>query len=140
MPVRPVNGIKCVDNRKSWHSVKMSNSTYHDAEDSAKKGEFEHEESLSAAPYHGWVDKELSQFVTDVAVEISSERNKELVRKLDKRVLPVLVVACLLQALTQSTLPFASIMGLIEDTGMRRPDGRTSQQVRNQAMDLDFVP
>ena len=117
------------------------NSTHHDAaEVSAKKSEFEHEEFLSRASHHGQVDKELSQYVTDVAVEISSERNKELVRKLDKRVLPVLVVACLLQALTQSTLPFASIMGLIDDTGMRRPDGRTSQQVRSQAMDLDFAP
>lgn len=140
---RPLSQRHQVHNRKGWHSVKMArpNSTHHDAaEVSAKKSEFEHEEFLSPAPHQGGVDKELSQYITDVAVEISSERNKELVRKLDKRVLPVLIVACLLQALTQSTLPFASIMGLIGDTGMQMPDGRPSQRVRNQAMDLDFAP
>lgn len=102
--------------------------------------ELEREKFSSRASHHEQIDKELSHYIADVAVEISSERNKELVRKLDKRVLPVLIVACLLQALTQSTLPFASIMGLIEDTGMRRPDGRTSQQVRYQDIDLGFAP
>ncbi|CAI7639799.1 unnamed protein product [Penicillium manginii] len=101
---------------------------HHAAEVSADMSELEREKFSSRASHHEQIDKELSHYIADVAVEISSERNKELVRKLDKRVLPVLIVACLLQALTQSTLPFASIMGLIEDTGMRRPDGRTSQQ------------
>ncbi|KAL2788654.1 major facilitator superfamily domain-containing protein [Aspergillus keveii] len=107
----------------------QSDPTKHDAaEVSRNKSEFEHEEALKQPALHGRVDKELSQYVSDVAVEISSDRNKELVRKLDKRVLPVLVIACLLQALTQSTLPFASIMGLIEDTGMRTASGAVSQQ------------
>jgi hypothetical protein len=108
----------------------QSDPTKHDAaEGSRNKSEFEHEEALKQPALHGRVDKELSLYVSDVAVEISSDRNQELVRKLDKRVLPVLVIACLLQALTQSTLPFASIMGLVEDTGMQSASGAVSQQV-----------
>lgn len=112
---------------KSRHSVTMTQ--FHPPKDAAKESEFEHQESLSPPPLHAGVDKELSQYVSDVAVDIPSDRNKELLRKIDKRVLPVLIVACLLQALSQSTLPFASIMGLIKDTGLQRTDGSTSQKV-----------
>lgn len=88
-----------------------------------------HDEALKMPHDPTRIDKELSQYVTDTRVEISPERNKKLLRKIDKRVLPIAIVTCLLQALTQSTLPFASIMGLIPDTGLQRPDGSVSQQV-----------
>ena len=75
------------------------------------------------------VDKELAQYVSDVRVEISPERNAKLRHMIDKRVLSIAIGVCLLQALTQSALPFASIMGLIQDTGMVRPNGLVSQEV-----------
>ncbi|KAI5456863.1 major facilitator superfamily domain-containing protein [Mariannaea sp. PMI_226] len=90
--------------------------------------EFEHNDVSKTLHDPTRVDKELSQFISVTAVDLSPERNKELLRKIDKHVMPVAVITCLLQALTQSTLPFASIMGLVEDTGMRTANGSVSQE------------
>ncbi|KAF9884949.1 hypothetical protein FE257_000858 [Aspergillus nanangensis] len=92
------------------------------------KTKFEHHESLDVSHSLKRIDKEISQYVSDVGIQISPERNTELLRKIDKRVLPILILACLLQALTQSSLAFASIMGLTEDTGMRTARGLVSQE------------
>ena len=84
------------------------------------------------------VDKELSSYVSDVRIELAPGRNKELLRKIDKRVLPIAIVTCLLQALTQSTLPFASIMGLVEDTSLLSVNGTVSQKVCTCTITLLF--
>lgn len=91
--------------------------------------EFAHNDVLKTLHDPTRVDKELSQFVSETTVDLSPERNNELLRKIDRRVMPIAVITCLFQALTQSTLPFASIMGLIEDTGMRTAKGTVSQEV-----------
>lgn len=62
------------------------------------------------------VDKEVAQYVSDARIEISPEKNAELRRKIDKRVLLVMVATYFLQAIDKGTLSFASIMGIIDDT------------------------
>lgn len=77
----------------------------------------------------GRVDKELAQYTSDVRIHISPERSAELRRKIDKRVLLVMILTYFLQAIDKGTLSFASIMGLTEDTGLAGPDGGVTQQV-----------
>lgn len=75
------------------------------------------------------VDKEVAAYASDVRIEISPERNLELRRKIDRRVLLVMVLTYFLQAIDKGTLSFASIMGITTDTGMVNADGSVSQQV-----------
>ncbi|KAH6885217.1 major facilitator superfamily domain-containing protein [Thelonectria olida] len=74
------------------------------------------------------VDKELAAYASDVRIEISPERNIELRKKIDKRVLLVMILTYFLQAIDKGTLSFASIMGITTDTGMVNADGSVSQQ------------
>lgn len=64
------------------------------------------------------VDKELAQYVSDARIEISPEKNAELRRMIDKRVLSVMIITYFLQAIDKGTLSFASIMGIIDDTNL----------------------
>ncbi|CAK7221644.1 hypothetical protein SEUCBS140593_004635 [Sporothrix eucalyptigena] len=64
------------------------------------------------------IDKELVQYVSDVRVHISPEKNRELRRMIDKRVLVVMIATYFLQAIDKGTLSFASIMGIVADTGL----------------------
>jgi hypothetical protein len=75
------------------------------------------------------VDKELAQYTSDVRIEISPERSDELRRKIDKRVISVMIATYLLQALDKGTLSFTSIMGLLEDTGLADENGKATPQV-----------
>lgn len=68
------------------------------------------------------VDKELAQYVSDVRIEISPEKNAQLLRMIDKRVLSVMVATYFLQAIDKGTLSFASIMGIREDTNLTGQD------------------
>ncbi|KAH8886331.1 MFS general substrate transporter [Thozetella sp. PMI_491] len=67
------------------------------------------------------IDKELAQYVGDGAIEISEEENKRLRRLIDKRVLSIMVATYFIQAIDKGTMSFASIMGIITDTGMEGP-------------------
>ncbi|KAK7431331.1 hypothetical protein QQZ08_002102 [Neonectria magnoliae] len=73
------------------------------------------------------VDKELAEYASDVRIHISPERNIELRKKIDKRVLLVMILTYFLQAIDKGTLSFSSIMGLPADTGMTNPDGTVTQ-------------
>ncbi|KAF3765194.1 MFS general substrate transporter [Cryphonectria parasitica EP155] len=64
------------------------------------------------------VDKELAQYVSAARIEISPEKNVELRRKIDRRILVVMVCTYFLQAIDKGTLSFASIMGIVDDTGL----------------------
>lgn len=64
------------------------------------------------------LDKELAKYVSDARIEISPEKNIELRRKIDKRILTVMVCTYFLQAIDKGTLSFASIMGIREDTNL----------------------
>ncbi|KAK7739070.1 hypothetical protein SLS53_005968 [Cytospora paraplurivora] len=68
------------------------------------------------------VDRELAQYVSDTRVEITPEKNAELLRKIDRRVLAVMVTTYFLQAIDKGTLSFASIMGITEDTHLTGQD------------------
>ncbi|KAK7203701.1 major facilitator superfamily domain-containing protein [Myxozyma melibiosi] len=64
------------------------------------------------------VDKEVAQYVLDEAVVIDDETNSYLKRKIDRRILPVMIITYFLQALDKGTLSFASIMGIKEETNL----------------------
>lgn len=56
------------------------------------------------------LDKELAEYVSDARIEISPEKSAELRRKIDRRVLVIMVGTYFLQAIDKGTLSFASIM------------------------------
>ncbi|KAJ9131627.1 Thiamine pathway transporter THI73 [Pleurostoma richardsiae] len=64
------------------------------------------------------VDKELAKYVSDARITISPEKNTELRRKIDRRVLVIMIATYFLQAIDKGTMSFASIMGIIPDTGL----------------------
>ncbi|CAK7246340.1 MAG: hypothetical protein STHCBS139747_007967 [Sporothrix thermara] len=64
------------------------------------------------------IDKELVQYVSDVRVHITPEKNRQLRRMIDKRVLVIMIATYFLQAIDKGTLSFASIMGIVNDTGL----------------------
>lgn len=64
------------------------------------------------------VDNEILGYIEEKAVEIDDETNRILRRKINIRVLPVMVVTYFLQALDKGTLSFASIMGIREDANL----------------------
>lgn len=68
------------------------------------------------------VDKELAQYVSDTRIEISPEKNAELLRKIDKRILVIMVTTYFLQAIDKGTLSFSSIMGIRDDTNLTGQD------------------
>ena len=75
------------------------------------------------------IDKELAQYIAEGHIPISKERSDQLRKKIDRRILVVMILTYFLQAIDKGTLSFASIMGLPQDTGMVTPDGAVSQQV-----------
>lgn len=64
------------------------------------------------------MDKELAKYVSDARIEISPEKNLQLRRMIDKRVLSIMICTYFLQAIDKGTLSFASIMGIRQDTGL----------------------
>lgn len=78
----------------------------------------------SAMQNYDKMDKELAKYVSDGRIEISEEENNRLRRMIDKRILVMMIATYFLQAIDKGTMSFASIMGIIEDTGMH------GQQVR----------
>lgn len=56
------------------------------------------------------LDKELAEYVSDARIEIPPEKNAQLRRMIDRRVLVVMVGTYFLQAIDKGTLSFASIM------------------------------
>ncbi|UNI16975.1 hypothetical protein JDV02_003357 [Purpureocillium takamizusanense] len=75
------------------------------------------------------VDKELAKYVASSRIEISPEKNDELRRKIDKRVLAVMIATYFLQAIDKGTMSFASIMGIREDTNLTGQDNFTIARV-----------
>ncbi|KAF6830607.1 allantoate permease [Colletotrichum musicola] len=64
------------------------------------------------------VDNELSQYINDGSVVVTKERSDELRRKIDRRILLVMIGTYFLQAIDKGTMSFASVMGLRTDTGL----------------------
>lgn len=61
-------------------------------------------------PDYNKIDREVAQYASDTRIEISPEKNAELRRMIDRRVLVVMVGTYFLQAIDKGTLSFASIM------------------------------
>lgn len=68
------------------------------------------------------VDKEVAKYVSDMRIEIPPEKNAELLRKIDRRVLLIMITTYFLQAIDKGTLSFASIMGILDDTHLTGQD------------------
>ena len=64
------------------------------------------------------IDPELAKYAGGEIVEVDEETNHRLKWMLYRRVLFIMTVTYFLQALDKGTLSFASIMNLIEDTGL----------------------
>ena len=91
------------------------------------------------AQRYGEIDKELAKYIADERIVIPKERSDELRKKIDRRVLVVMISTYFLQAIDKGTISFASIMGLPEDTGLVDEDGSLKQQVRT-LLCLLFIP
>ncbi|KAK1977240.1 major facilitator superfamily transporter [Colletotrichum cereale] len=65
------------------------------------------------------VDNEVAKYAGETIVEIDESTNKRLKRTIDKRILSVMVVTYFMQSLDKGTMSFASIMGIIDDTGLK---------------------
>lgn len=61
------------------------------------------------------VDKEVAQYANEVIVEVDEQTNKRLKKQIDKRIMVVMIVTYLIQALDKGTLSYASIMGISKD-------------------------
>ncbi|KAM0453553.1 hypothetical protein ACHAPV_008887 [Trichoderma viride] len=68
------------------------------------------------------VDKELVKYIADARITISPEKNVELRRKIDRRILVVMISTYFLQAIDKGTMSFASIMGIKNDTHLSGQD------------------
>lgn len=66
--------------------------------------------------------QEVAKYASDVAIDISPEESARLRRKIDKRILLVMIFTYFIQALDKGTLSFASIMGIQTDAKLKGPD------------------
>lgn len=71
---------------------------------------------------YGRVDKELAKYISGARITITPEKNDELRRKIDRRVLAVMIATYFLQAIDKGTMSFASIMGIRDDTYLSKQD------------------
>lgn len=97
------------DIKKSFHSTRKS------------RDHEPHVDELEKANHANYdnIDKELAQYTGDTVIEISEAENRRLRRMIDKRVLVVMVSVYLLQALDKGTMSFASVMNIVQDTGLQ---------------------
>lgn len=65
------------------------------------------------------VDKEIAQYADGGMIEVDEATSKRLRRKIDRRVLVVMILTYFLQALDKGTMSFASIMGIREYAGLQ---------------------
>lgn len=82
------------------------------------------------------IDKEVAQYAHDDRAELSPERDALLKKKIDKRVLSIMIFTYFLQAIDKGTLSFASIMGLLDDTGLANEDGSPNAKVYDIAEEV----
>lgn len=64
------------------------------------------------------VDTEVQQYAAAGQIEVDTETNNRLLRKIDRRVLTFMIITYFLQAIDKGTLAFTSIMGVQDDTGL----------------------
>ncbi|KAH8891120.1 major facilitator superfamily transporter [Thozetella sp. PMI_491] len=64
------------------------------------------------------VDNDLAQYVGETAIPIDEATNKRLKGLIDRRILIVMVLTYLMQALDKGTMAFASVMGIQKDAGL----------------------
>lgn len=94
-------------------SIERANPSSHEVDDIDKAERVLSADEVEFAKSHQnyeSLDKELAEYVSDARIEISPEKSAELRRKIDKRVLLVMIGTYFLQAIDKGTLSFASIM------------------------------
>lgn len=64
------------------------------------------------------MDKEVQEYALRGQLDIDDAESRRLRRRVDRRVLVVMIITYFLQALDKGTLSFASIMGLREQLGL----------------------
>lgn len=64
-------------------------------------------------------DEETSRYVGPQTIEIDAATNKQLFWKINRRILPIMVVTYFCQSLDKGTLNFASIMGIQKDANLK---------------------
>jgi len=64
-------------------------------------------------------DDETSRYVGPRAMQIDEATNKRLFWKINRRILPIMVVTYFCQSLDKGTLNFASIMGIQKDANLK---------------------
>lgn len=89
-----------------------------ESKDSAIKTDIE---KLDIATNHAGIDNEVAKYALD-KIDISPEENQRLLRKIDYRILPAMVITYMIQALDKGTMSFASIMGIREDANLHGQD------------------
>lgn len=97
--------------------VAPPNQTSRTASIDAEAERYSHDIDNKPAPLSDRVDRELGQY-TGTGISITPERSNQLRKMIDKRVLTIMIATYFLQAIDKGTLSFASIMGLLEDTGL----------------------
>ncbi|KAG2223821.1 hypothetical protein INT45_001955 [Circinella minor] len=95
-------------------STKSSNSGHEKSSNSKKDQQVEH----TNIGNKDRIDPELAKYASDEIIEVDEKTNHRLKWMLYRRVLFIMTVTYFLQALDKGTLSFASIMNLVEDTGL----------------------
>lgn len=85
------------------------------------------------------VDKELAQYINNEAMEVSDAENSRLRRMIDKRVLVIMITTYFIQAIDKGTLSFASIMGIIPDTGLHGQQVSDTAHINLKGGGLSFA-
>jgi hypothetical protein len=67
------------------------------------------------------VDPEVAKYASETAIHVDDATNLRLKKMIDKRVLVIMMVTYFLQAIDKSTVSFAAIMGIREDTSLQGP-------------------
>lgn len=67
----------------------------------------------------GHMDVSLGVIVNETAVDLDPALRRRALRKIDTWVLPLLALTTMLQFLDKSTLNYAAIFGIVEDTGLK---------------------
>ena len=78
------------------------------------------EQDSSTLPVVGPDGDKAAEVIRDSGhtIALTQENNKGVLKKIDTRILPVILAIYFLQALDKATLAYASVFGLVKDAGL----------------------
>ncbi|KAK5106250.1 hypothetical protein LTS08_000368 [Lithohypha guttulata] len=94
--------------------------TFHDTSKMADDRIDHVEEGKTIQPVLGLEDDRAAAVIkaSGHTIALTHENNKRVLKKIDTRILPVILAIYFLQALDKATLAYASVFGLVQDTGL----------------------